>query len=253
MIPVHSLVKGAGLAAVAAGWLIQAGLLRLPYPDSARFPVRGLDVSQRQGEIDWSRTSTEGLSFAYVAATEGVDGRDARFQANWRGAQAAGLAPGAVHAFALCRPGAAQARNFLEAIGQVRGPMLPPAVELTLGDGCASPPSAERLKAELEAFLTRVEEGVGATPVLRLSEGFFREYSAALPARNERWVRSLFRSPDSVFGAGWTFWQFASRARVPGVRGPVDLDAFRGSENDWRLFLREKLRLHPEEPAGTST
>lgn len=253
MLPAHTFVKTAGLAAVAIGYLFQAGWIRFQYPDPTRYPVRGIDLSHHQGEIDWSKTASAGLAFAYIKASEGGDYRDRSFQANWRGAQAAGLAPGAYHFFTLCKPGAVQARNFLEALGKVRGPMLPPAVDLEFTGNCSKRPEPKEVAAQLEAFLDRVERGVGARPVLYLTDSFYKEYATALPEKNPRWVRSVFRPPENSFGDGWTFWQFAARARVPGIPRVVDLDVFKGSEGEWRLFLREHLRLHPEEPSGTST
>jgi hypothetical protein len=36
----------------------------------------------------------------------------------------------------------------------------------------------------------------------------------------------------------WLFWRFHDRGRRAGIRGPVDLDAFRGSINDLVVMTR---------------
>jgi lysozyme len=51
----------------------------------------GIDVSNHQGSVDWSRVAADDIRFAYVKATEGGDFVDSRFAANWAGARAAGL------------------------------------------------------------------------------------------------------------------------------------------------------------------
>jgi len=247
---VTSIARLAGLSAVAAGWLVHSGWVRLQYPDAARYPVQGIDVSHHQGPIDWPAVASRGLAFAYVKASEGGDWGDPKFEENWRGAQESGLAPGAYHYYSLCNPGAEQAANFIRVLARVRGPMLPPAVDLEFVGNCAARPSPAELSRELKAFSGRLERALGAKPVFYVTETFWARYHAAVPPAGELWVRSVYFRPERGFPGTWRFWQFASHARVPGIRGPVDLDVFCGSEDDWRKFLRERVRLQPDEPPG---
>ena len=242
--------KAAGAAGLALAYLLQSGFVRLQYPDSARYPVRGIDVSHHQGAIDWSAVGREGMVFAYVKASEGADLKDSRFEENWRGAQQAGLAPGAYHYFSFCQSGAAQARNFLEAVAPVNGPMLPPVVDLEFAGNCRERPAPMALRRELDAFSLLVKSQLGAAPIVYVTESFWQSYHDALPPELELWVRSVVFGPESSFGGAWRLWQFAGHARVAGVRGPVDLDAFNGSEADWRLYLRARLKLKPDAEAG---
>src|ERR1044071_3304348 len=68
-------------------------------PAPARYPVRGIDVSHHQGNIDWKSVKTSGITFAYLKATEGSDFADADFPANWHGSAKPGLVRGAYHFF----------------------------------------------------------------------------------------------------------------------------------------------------------
>src|SRR6185295_7868151 len=85
------------------------------HPSDGLYPRQGIDVSHYQGRIDWAALPAQGVDFAYIKASEGGDLRDDAFQANWAGARRAGIARGAYHYFTLCRPGAAQAANFIAA------------------------------------------------------------------------------------------------------------------------------------------
>ncbi|MBI5200497.1 MAG: lysozyme [Elusimicrobia bacterium] len=245
-----SLARLAGFSAVAAGWLVHAGWVRLQYPDPERYPVQGVDVSHHQGAIDWTAVAGRGLAFAYVKASEGGDLGDPAFERNWRGAQEAGLAAGAYHYYSFCKPGAEQAANFIRVLSRVRGPMLPPAVDLEFTGNCGDRPPPEDLARELKAFSGRVERALGAKPVFYVTGGFWERYRASIPPGGELWVRSVVLRPERGFPVEWRFWQFASRARVPGVKGPVDLDVFCGSEEDWRHYLRDRVMLTPDEPPG---
>src|SRR5690349_7236247 len=69
----------------------------------------GVDVSAHQGTIDWPTVAADGVSAAYLKATEGATFRDPAFAHNWQQARAAGLQVGAYHFFTLCRGGAEQA------------------------------------------------------------------------------------------------------------------------------------------------
>lgn len=181
----------------------------------------GVDVSAHQGTIGWDRVAADGISFAYMKATEGQGFVDRRFAANWTGAGSAGLARGAYHFFTLCAPGAAQARNFL-AVVPADPDALPPAVDLEFGT-CDRRPSRTEVERELRVFVEAVEARVGKRVVLYVMSDFADAYPEVRALDRARWHRSLFRRPDG----DWTIWQVSFVARVDGVRGGVDLDVSR--------------------------
>ena len=75
----------AGLAfLIASGYLLYIrGFVRFNYPSAARFPIRGIDVSHHQGEIDWTAVKASRVEFAFIKASEGGDFRDREFARNW--------------------------------------------------------------------------------------------------------------------------------------------------------------------------
>lgn len=179
----------------------------------------GVDVSRHQGAVDWPRVARDGIAFAYVKATEGGDLVDARFAENWAGAAGAGLERGAYHFFTLCRPGEAQARNFLATVPE--GPALAPALDLELAGNCAARPPREDVEREVAAFLAAVEAR-GRRVLLYVGDDFARRYFRDLGGR-EQWLPRLLRRP----GGDWRVWQASAWARVDGISGPVDLDVRR--------------------------
>ncbi len=47
------------------------GVVLLNNPSTTEYPVRGVDVSSYQGEIDWQVLSSQQISFVFIKATEG--------------------------------------------------------------------------------------------------------------------------------------------------------------------------------------
>jgi lysozyme len=211
----------AGLA-LGLALALERGWLRMAHPDPTRFPARGIDVSHHQGRIDWRAVSGAGIAFAYVKASEGATLLDPRFRENLAGARAAGLRAGAYHFFTFCKSGPEQARNFLSNWHPSPGD-LAPVVDVELGGNCAHPPPRQEIVRELRRFLLEVEERTGRRPLVYTTGDAHDELlrGAALPHR--LWVRDLISEP----GTDVAIWQFANRARIPGIDAFVDLDAAR--------------------------
>ena len=51
--------------------LFYFGIWHFNNPSSTQYPVRGVDVSSYQGNIDWAVLSKQNISFAFIKATEG--------------------------------------------------------------------------------------------------------------------------------------------------------------------------------------
>jgi lysozyme len=206
---------GAGLGAAAL-------FIRFYEPDRGAYPVRGIDVSHHQKEIDWPKVARDDVAFAFIKASEGGDHRDTRFAANWKAAKAAGLKVGAYHFFTFCRPGADQARNFLGALGPDKG-TLPAALDLEFGGNCGAVPAPAAMRAEIDSFLAPVERHTGRPVVLYVTPEFWDASRDHLPQR-PLWVRSLFWRPPQ---AEWSIWQYHNAGTVDGISGRVDLNVVR--------------------------
>jgi lysozyme len=189
--------------------------------------VLGVDVSRHQGPIDWSALATTDVRFAYIKATEGADFVDERFADNWKGAGEAGLYRGGYHYFTLCKPGAAQAANFIAVVPRAAG-ALPPAIDLEHMGPCRNGPQIADVNAEVRAMLDALEARYGARPILYVTRQFHDAHLSAFSGEHF-WVRSLAARPD-FRQRDWIIWQRDNGARRAGVAGPVDLDAFRGDE-----------------------
>lgn len=215
-----------GLASLVLVCFIAAGgylYFRAFSPDRGQYPVRGIDVSHHQGQIDWRRVAADDVAFAVIKATEGGDHVDDAFARNLEGARAAGLAVGAYHFFTFCRPGADQAKNFISVVPHDQ-PLLPPVVDIEFGGNCPQRPTPEQLSAELAAFLAPVEATFGKPAIVYLTDEAEQAYAGRIAAR-PLWLRSLLLQPDRD---DWVYWQYHNKGRVDGINGDVDLNVLQG-------------------------
>lgn len=109
--------------------LFMLGIIKINTPSRAQYPVRGVDVSSYQGEINWEVLASQDLQFAFIKATEGSSHVDKYFESNFREALQTGLRVGAYHFFSYDSSGATQADNFIATVSKITN-MLPPVVDV---------------------------------------------------------------------------------------------------------------------------
>jgi lysozyme len=226
------------MAALGMGlWSYQQGQARPAHPSHREYPVRGVDVSHHNGVIRWQRVKQANIHFAYIKASEGGNLVDSSFAANARGAARAGIPAGAYHYFTLCRTGAEQARNFLAATA-VAHLRLAPAIDLEFSGNCDERPSHKAFNRELAVFVRAVRKRTGREPILYVTPSFHAAYIEGGPFRRRAlWYRDLRGKLSKPPFSRVAFWQFTARARVNGIQGPVDLNAFVGSQAAFRRTL----------------
>lgn len=93
------------------------------------YPVKGVDVSSYQGEIEWTKLQDQDMSFAFIKATEGSSFTDPYYQTNWKNAQKTNLRIGAYHFFSFDSKGATQAKHFIKTVS-IDKYGLPPVIDV---------------------------------------------------------------------------------------------------------------------------
>ncbi len=195
--------------------------------------TEGIDVSKWQGTIDWALVRASGKRFAIAKASEGIGYEDPTYDVNKAGALAQGIKLGAYH---FARPGSnnpvVEADWFVDTAGYERG-MLIPTLDLEQTGGLGT----TALTAWVKAWVERVDERLGVKPMIYVSPNFWRTNMADTRWFAENGYRVLWvahwgvGSPNAPggdwAGRSWTFWQYTSNGRVPGIAGRVDLNRYR--------------------------
>jgi lysozyme len=97
----------------------------------------------------------------------------------------------------------------------------------------------------MKAMLEQMERHYGKKPIIYSSVDFYQAilHSGAL-SEYPIWVRSTKYHPQVRYGdRQWTFWQYRSDGRVPGITGAVDQNTFNGSADQWRNWLASTAGL----------
>lgn len=202
-----------------------------PYPDPARYEVRGIDISAHNGEIDFGSVRDAGYDFVIAKASEGATFRDRRFIDNLRLAREAGLRVGAYHFFRFDTSGYMQALNFAAAV-EGRPLDIPLVIDLeewTNPTFQATPLVTTRLVEMIDYLESR-----GYRVMLYTNKNGYNRFLRTLPRSYPLWICSLGDEPQTE---GWTLWQATHSGRVPGSDHPVDINVFRGDMKSWEAFL----------------
>lgn len=200
----------------------------------------GVDVSkwQRPGGValKWDEVAASGQKFAFIKATDGVEGDQKYFLEDSIAAAKAGLYVGSYHKAHPDRSAIAQADQYVEALQQrdeqiSTDKTLPPVLDIELDNGL----NPTQLQKWTKDFLERVEEKTGETPMIYTYRWFWQN-----PMGNSTdftdyplWLAAYEDSAPTSLPGGWesmAFWQRSSTGRVDGIPTNVDEDAFNGTD-----------------------
>jgi lysozyme len=211
---------------------IKAGVIR---PNMIFVPegVKGVDISEYQGAVDFEGLSSAGIEFVYAKATEGATYVDGQFAATCEQAKGSDVALGAYHFFSFDSPGSDQAENFIaSAKASWSDPAiraLRPAVDVEwYGDKEQNPPVTEDVHRELRAFVDGVEAACGQKPLIYAGNDIYDRYLRGYFDDCELWI-ACRKWPAWVEWprGGWTIWQYSDTGELAGAlneAGHVDLD-----------------------------
>ena len=231
-----------GCLCVVAALLFWYGVLLLNGHAASKYPVRGVDVSSYQGEIDWKRLAEQNIRFVFIKATEGSTAVDSHFEKNFTGAQTTHLLIGCYHFFSYDSSGVKQAEHFIATVPKT-GAMLPPVIDVEFyGDKEANLPDKSTTQRELHAMIDALYQHYGKMPVLYATEKSYRLYIADDFADCDIWIRNVFWKPSLPDKRSWTFWQYTDRISLDGYTGPeryIDMDVFVGSQAELEAYALE--------------
>ena len=211
------------------------GVIHINNPSTKAYPVRGVDVSSYQGEVDWDTLSEQNISFAYIKATEGSSYIDNRFEYNWKNASDCNLRIGAYHFFSFESSSETQAKHFINTVTVVDD-MLPPAIDVEYygrfhTDGDIVVPDIVK---ELRSMVDILTETYGMKPIIYVSEETYETIVQGNFDDCELWYRSVYSSiPQNI---DWTFWQYSNRHHLKGYTGSeryIDMNVFNGSADEF--------------------
>lgn len=194
-------------------------------PDGATLP--GIDVSKWQGDIDWDAVAADGIVYAIVRASHGINTIDEWFDSNWNESRGAGLYTGVYQYFEPGQDPIAQANILLEMMGPLGPEDLPPVIDV---ESHGDLPPAEVASA-VGQWIAHVEAATGVKPIIYTGRYFWQDYVqspdfAEYPLWIAHYTDGCPNIPDQW--SDWAFHQYTSSGSVAGVAGNVDRNDFNG-------------------------
>jgi lysozyme len=199
--------------------------------------VKGIDVSTYQGTINWTSVKADGVVYAMIRVSDGLNSPDAKFAANWSGSRAAGVIHGAYQYFEPGQDPIAQADMLLAKMGDFKADDLPPTLDVEATGGLAPAAVATNVKK----WLAHVKAAVGRDPIVYTGFYFWRDSvggADVLPSVLFHAQYTTAACPNiAAPWTDWAFWQYTSTGTVNGITGSVDTDRWNGTKAQLMAFL----------------
>lgn len=195
---------------------------------AAIFANEGIDVSEWQGNIDFSSVRQVGIDSVYIRASEGFDYRDPNAATNYQNARANGMNVGFYHYLTAQNPQQAieQADFFVSTIQGLQVEM-----KFALDYEQFYNLSKDEISAIALAFMDRVSQITKEDCVMYASAYYANNYFNDEVAKYDLWVADWGVSEPSLDGPWKVYagWQYSDAGRVAGIGTNVDRDLFNGS------------------------
>jgi len=205
--------------------------------------IEGVDVSHHNGTIDWVKAREDGISFAFIKATEGGTRVDPKAMSNLARCREAGIAPGMYHFYRHDVDPVVQAAHFLQNMGPHEEGDLPPAIDVEApgdGSGPLTYPKTEAVH-RIGEVVRAVRAAIGRPPLIYTYPSAWVEVtnnSNAFADKYPLWIASYGVNTPKLVG-GWTsyaVWQYTDQGTVKGIGSGTDRDRFNGDAADLDAF-----------------
>ncbi|WP_234407852.1 GH25 family lysozyme [Anaerosinus massiliensis] len=171
------------------------------------FKMRGIDVSENNGEVDWKAVADAGIEFAIIRSSYGLNSEDSMFIQNVAGAHAAGLKVGAYHySYALSVEDAIQeAKNCREIIDRSGALLeLPVFFDMEDADGYKDRRNFDKSMTNVTEICRAFIENIGLDCGVYASYSWLSDYidwrSLGCAVWNAQWSNS-----DDIKGYMWQY------------------------------------------------
>lgn len=198
---------------------------------------QGIDVSNWQGNIDFSKVKAAGIEIVYIKASEGTTYRDPYFETNYTNAKANGLKVGFYHF--LTATNEEQARNQARFFASVISGKSPDCKLVMDFEQFRNGISVIQINEISKIFLETVKQLTGKDVIVYSNlYDSQRIFDSSLAGNYELWLaywgdESNLSNLTSNWSQ-WIGWQYTSRGIVSGINGYVDRNKFTSN-----IFLSE--------------
>lgn len=194
---------------------------------------KGIDVSQWQGTIDWTKVKAAGIEFAMIRAGYGQNNIDPQFERNISECNRLGI-PCGIYWFSYAYTEAMAIREAEYALSAVEPYKLDypiafdyegASVDYAKKNGVV--PDRARVTALANAFCGRIEQAKYYAMVYTNPAYLSQYYDSYVPKSYDIWLAQWPSNPDlnSKPSQAGGIWQYTNSGSVDGISVRVDMDA----------------------------
>lgn len=189
--------------------------------------MKGIDVSNHNGKINWSKVKSDGVELVYIKATEGTTYQDLWLENHYQGAKSVGLSTGFYHFLVGTSQPESQAHNFYNQIKDKKNDLIP-CLDIEV--------SGFDVGNYALRFLKKFKELSGMNMVIYTGAYFSRDNLPMEIKQNyPLWLAHYGVEPwksNLVTLAGFTTLvghQYTEKGKVNGISTDVDMNVFNES------------------------
>lgn len=200
-----------------------------------RTKMRGIDISQFQGNVNFNKVKKAGIEFVIIRAGFGryETQRDPYFENNYKAAKASGLHVGA-YWYSYAQSAADAVKEAQTCMKIINGKQFDFPIFFDLEERSQFAKGRDHCDSLVKAFCGELEKN-GWFAGLYISRSPLQTYiSPTVAKRYAIWVAEY--GSRCNYGGSYGIWQYSSTGRVSGISGNVDLDV---SSVDYPSVIRK--------------
>lgn len=186
--------------------------------------IKGIDVSEWQGFVDWSNVKMTDTKFAILRAGYGreISQKDKQFENNYKGCKAVGMPCGVYWYNYAVTPEEAK-KEAAVCLEILKGKQFEYPIYYDVEEQRTLQLGRDKVSAIIKAFCTELEKAGYFVGLYMSASHLNNLVSEDVKRRYVVWVAHYGVSKPSYTGA-YGMWQKSSTGAVSGIAGNVDLD-----------------------------
>ena len=187
--------------------------------------IHGIDVSNWQGNIDYSQVKNSGIDIVYIKSSQGNSIVDSHFRTNYENAKAQGLKVGFYH-FLTARniPEAEEQATYFASVIAGTSPDCKLAMDFEVFGNL----NTQEINEISLAFLQKVQQLTGKEVIIYSDSSNARNtFNSQLASTYPLWVAQYgVNTPNTGNWSQYEGFQYSDSGTIPGIRALTDLDTF---------------------------
>lgn len=188
--------------------------------------IKGIDVSEFQGSIDWAKVKKDGVEFAILKLANIYDYdanyKDSKFDTNYKNARAQGIKVGA-YIYNYCNTTDTLKKGVEWALDKLNGEELDLPIYLDMEDKDIQEETKETLTNQCNEFAKQIKNagyqaGVYANVNWLKNELNPNDFDKDVSV----WVAQYYK--ECQYKGKYDIWQYASNGNVDGISGNCDMN-----------------------------